>query len=240
MLDKSKIASAIRLHLMTLYDEGVIGLKIDKLPLRVSSGTQFVEKVSPVDSDGGTAGLAKTRQIIGDCTRCRLHSTRKSIVFGIGNPEADLVFVGEGPGQEEDNQGEPFVGNAGMLLNRIIAAMGLTRESVYICNVVKCRPPENRNPQDDEIQCCVPFLDMQIAAIKPRIICALGNTAAGYLTGERIPMVSLRGRFYEFKGIPVRPTYHPAAVLRNSSYRRPVWEDAQEIMRFLGKQAPSS
>ncbi len=173
------------------------------------------------------------------CTRCKLHLQRRNMVFGSGNVDAELVFVGEGPGQEEDNQGIPFVGRAGQLLNRIIAAMGLKREDVYICNIVKCRPPGNRNPTEDEIAACSGFLKMQLDIISPKVICALGRVAAGFLTGKSSPMTILRGRFYDFQGFPVRVTYHPAALLRNPGYRRPVWEDVQEIMRFLGKPIPN-
>ncbi|MCX5885179.1 MAG: uracil-DNA glycosylase [Proteobacteria bacterium] len=175
--------------------------------------------------------LEELRKRIGNCTRCKLHAQRKNIVFGVGNPDARLVFVGEGPGRDEDIQGEPFVGKAGQLLTRIILAIGLKREEVYIANIVKCRPPENRNPQPDEIKACEPFLFKQLDIIQPKIICALGNFAAQTLlmTGEKI--TKLRGRFHNFKGIKLMPTYHPAFLLRNPNMKREVWEDMQMIQK---------
>jgi len=175
--------------------------------------------------------LEELREGIGNCTQCKLHAQRKNIVFGVGNPDARLVFVGEGPGRDEDIQGEPFVGKAGQLLTRIILAIGLKREEVYIANIVKCRPPENRNPQPDEIKACEPFLFKQLDIIQPKIICALGNFAAQTLlmTGEKI--TKLRGRFHNFKGIKLMPTYHPAFLLRNPNMKRDVWEDMQMIQK---------
>ena len=172
-----------------------------------------------------------------DCQRCRLSRNRNCLVFGSGNPKAELMFVGEGPGYEEDKQGQPFVGAAGQLLTRIIAAMKLTREAVYICNVVKCRPPGNRNPEADEIRTCLPFLERQIQAVRPRVICALGNVAVRSLLGTQLPVSRLRGRFHDHHGIPVMPTYHPAYLLRNPAKKREVWEDVQKIMRILEEGA---
>jgi uracil-DNA glycosylase family 4 len=173
--------------------------------------------------------LEAIRSELGDCTRCRLHEGRQSVVFGEGNPHARLVFVGEAPGREEDLQGRPFVGQAGELLTRIIEAIDLTRNKVYIANIVKCRPPQNRNPQPDEIRTCLPFLHKQLEAIKPRIICALGTFAAQTLlqTEERISL--LRGQFYPYQGARVMPTYHPAFLLRNPQFKRDVWEDMKAI-----------
>jgi DNA polymerase len=170
---------------------------------------------------------------LGDCKRCRLHEKRRTIVFGTGNPEARLVFVGEGPGHEEDLQGKPFVGPAGQLLTKIIHAMGLARDDVYICNVIKCRPPHNRNPQPDEISTCRPFLDRQLAAIGPDMIVALGTFAAQTLLATTQPISRLRGNLFQFKGIQVMPTYHPAYLLRNPEKKRDVWEDVQKVMRLL-------
>jgi DNA polymerase len=166
---------------------------------------------------------------LGDCTRCRLHEGRQSLVFGEGNPHAMLVFVGEAPGREEDLQGRPFVGKAGELLTRIIEAIDLTRDEVYIANIVKCRPPQNRNPQPDEIRTCLPFLRKQLEAIRPKIICALGTFAAQTLleTEERISL--LRGKFYAYQGVQLMPTYHPAFLLRNPQCKRDVWEDMKMI-----------
>ena len=170
---------------------------------------------------------------LGDCQRCPLSRKRTHIVFGEGAPQARLVFVGEGPGFEEDRQGRPFVGAAGNLLNRIIAAMHLTRAEVYICNIVKCRPPSNRNPQPDEIASCSPYLVRQIRAIRPAYICALGKVAAQTLLKTDDPISRLRGRFHDYQGIPVMPTYHPAYLLRNPDKKRDVWHDMQQIMKCM-------
>ncbi|VUZ84224.1 DNA polymerase [Candidatus Methylomirabilis lanthanidiphila] len=175
--------------------------------------------------------LAQVRQTLGECTRCKLHTGRKTIVFGVGNPQAWLVFVGEAPGADEDQQGEPFVGRAGQLLTRILEAMKLTREQVYICNIIKCRPPANRNPEPDEIAACEPFLVAQLQAIKPKLICALGTFAAQALLRTKEPISKLRGRFHDYHGIPVLPTFHPAYLLRNPHEKKTVWEDMKRLMR---------
>lgn len=175
--------------------------------------------------------LDEIRADLGDCQRCRLARGRNRIVFGDGNPGAKLVFVGEGPGFEEDQQGKPFVGAAGQLLSRIIEAINLTRSQVYICNIVKCRPPKNRNPEPAEISTCFPFLERQIAAIQPDIICALGSVAAQTLLQTTMSISRLRGRFHEYKGIKVLPTYHPAYLLRNPDKKRDVWEDMKMLMK---------
>ncbi|MDH3285616.1 MAG: uracil-DNA glycosylase [Acidobacteriota bacterium] len=175
------------------------------------------------------------RDVIGDCTRCRLSENRSNVVFGVGDPAARLMFVGEGPGADEDRQGEPFVGRAGQLLDRIIAAMGLTREQVYIANIVKCRPPENRNPRPDEAATCLPFLRAQFEIIQPEIIVTLGKVALEELLGRKIPSITrARGEWFEYGGIPVKATFHPAYLLRSPSAKRPVWEDMQEVMQKLG------
>lgn len=181
-----------------------------------------------------TSGLDAVRELLGDCRRCSLHRTRHSLVFGEGNPEADLVFVGEAPGADEDAQGRPFVGRAGQLLTKIIVAMGFKREEVYICNILKCRPPGNRNPQPEEIAPCEPFLIRQLEAIRPRVICALGTFAAHTLLKSEAPISVLRGRFHSYQGIPLMPTYHPAYLLRNPGAKKQVWEDVQMIMKTLG------
>jgi len=170
---------------------------------------------------------------LGDCRRCPLGALRHRLVFGEGNPRAELVFVGEAPGADEDAQGRPFVGRAGQLLTKIIAAMGLKREDVYICNILKCRPPGNRNPLPEEIAACEPFLIRQIEAIRPRVICALGSIAAHALLKSEAPISVLRGRFHRYQGIPLMPTYHPAYLLRNPGAKRQVWEDVQAIMKLL-------
>ena len=175
--------------------------------------------------------LAQVREELGECTRCKLHKGRKTIVFGVGDPKAWLVFVGEAPGADEDDQGEPFVGRAGQLLTRIIEAMKLTREQVYICNIIKCRPPGNRNPEPDEIAACEPFLIGQLQAIKPKLICALGNFATQILLRTKEPISKLRGRFHSYQGIPVLPTFHPAYLLRNPNEKKTVWEDMKLLQR---------
>jgi DNA polymerase len=168
-----------------------------------------------------------------DCKRCKLSATRSRIVFGTGNPSATLMFVGEAPGFDEDQQGLPFVGKAGQLLTRIIQAMNLTREEVYICNIVKCRPPGNRNPEPDEIQACVPFLNRQIAAVRPEFICALGKFAAQTLLQTNEPISTLRGRFFDYKGIRLIPTFHPSYLLRSPDKKREVWEDMKLLMNEM-------
>jgi len=193
------------------------------------------------------------REDLGDCTRCVLHKQgRKQIVFGVGNPKAELMFVGEGPGADEDEQGEPFVGRAGQLLNNMIRAMGLSREEVYIANVVKCRPPGNRTPEREECETCSPFLMRQIAVIKPKVVVALGAVAAKTLLAMNASMAQLRGRFYEFKPAGVRSndsdwdgcklavTYHPAFLLRDPRQKGEAWKDLQMVMKELGLKAPKT
>lgn len=178
--------------------------------------------------------LEAVRIDLGDCRRCRLSDRRKNIVFGSGNPHARLVFVGEGPGYEEDQRGEPFVGAAGQLLTKIIEAINYSRQQVYICNIIKCRPPENRNPMPDEINACFPFLGRQITAIKPDFICALGTFAAQTILETNEPISKLRGCFHDYMGIKVLPTYHPAYLLRNPDKKRDVWEDMKKLIKELG------
>jgi DNA polymerase len=175
--------------------------------------------------------LVAIREDIGDCQRCKLCRSRTRIVYGTGSPQARLMFIGEGPGHEEDRAGEPFVGAAGQLLTRIIAAIKLGREDVYITNVVKCRPPGNRQPEPDEIATCLPFLRRQVAVIRPALICLLGSCAAQSLLDTTEPISRLRGRFFEFQGIRVLPTFHPAYLLRNPEKKRAVWEDMQLLMK---------
>lgn len=177
--------------------------------------------------------LKQIRDDLGDCRRCGLASQRSHIVFGEGDPDARLVFVGEGPGFEEDRSGRPFVGPAGQLLTRIVEAIHLTREQVYICNVIKCRPPGNRNPAAEEIDACRPFLERQIAAIAPEVICTLGTFAAQTLLQTQTPISKLRGRFHTCNGIRLMPTYHPAYLLRNPDQKRAVWEDMKKVAALL-------
>lgn len=182
---------------------------------------------------GKQAQLGPVRQQALGCRLCKLCNGRKHVVFGDGSLDAPIVFVGEGPGRDEDLQGLPFVGAAGQLLNRIIVAMKLTRPQVYICNVVKCRPPNNRPPEQDEIAACMPYLEQQLAVIRPQVICALGKTAAAALLETGAPMGALRGRVFERKGIPLVVTYHPAYLLRNPAAKKDLWEDMQKVMALL-------
>jgi DNA polymerase len=175
------------------------------------------------------AELAALAANLQDCTRCRLCEGRRKVVFGAGNPDADLMLIGEGPGADEDRQGLPFVGAAGELLTRIIQAIEMTRDEVYIANVVKCRPPGNRDPQPDEVAACRGFLERQIALVQPKVIVALGRVAAQTLLGSDSPIGQLRGRWHRVQGIPARVTYHPAALLRNPALKRPTWEDMQQV-----------
>jgi DNA polymerase len=179
--------------------------------------------------------LEEIRAELGDCRRCKLCSGRTNIVFGVGNPKAELVFVGEGPGADEDEQGIPFVGKAGQLLTKMIEAMGFEREQVYICNVVKCRPPNNRNPEPDEVAACEPFLRAQLGAIEPKVIVALGKLAAQTLLRDGTPITRLRGNWREYCGIPLMPTFHPAYLLRNPAEKKNAWLDLRQVMKFFGK-----
>ena len=177
--------------------------------------------------------LKKVSQEIANCQLCQLAKKRQNLVFGDGNPNAQIVFVGEAPGADEDQQGLPFVGRAGQLLTKIIEAMGIQRKDVYICNILKCRPPGNRNPLPDEISLCEPFLIKQLQAISPKVICALGTFAAQTLLKTDVPITLLRGRFHTYNGIKLMPTYHPAYLLRSPSAKKPVWEDVQKIMKEI-------
>jgi len=180
--------------------------------------------------------LEDVRRELGDCKRCKLHRTRKTIVFGEGNEKATLMFIGEGPGYDEDVQGRPFVGKAGQLLTKIIQSINLSREEVYIANIIKCRPPQNRNPEPDEIQNCHPFLMKQISVIQPKIICALGTFSAHTLLKTDAKITALRGKLYNLEGIKVIPTYHPAFLLRNPEKKREVWEDMKKIAELIQTQ----
>jgi uracil-DNA glycosylase family 4 len=196
---------------------------------------------SSLPSSLGIATLQVVRDELGDCRRCKLHQGRKNLVYGVGNPDAHLVFVGEGPGADEDEQGEPFVGKAGQLLNKMIEAMGYRREDVYICNVVKCRPPGNRNPEPDEIAACEPFLKKQLAAIRPRVIVTLGKFAAQCLLRDDTPISRLRGGFRTYEGIQLMPTFHPAYLLRDPSKKKEAWEDLKAViaaLRRMGLEPP--
>ena len=225
-------------HIAFFTDLGVDGISRDP-SWRIRAAAQ----VAPVQSEPAAAepetaasGLARVREELGDCTRCKLHRGRRHLVFGVGHPDAELMFVGEAPGEEEDRQGEPFVGRAGQLLTRIIAAIGMRRDDVYIANVVKCRPPRNRNPEPDEIASCAPFLARQIDVVRPRVIVALGAFAVRTLLDTTASVGKLRGRDFEYRGARVVPTYHPAYLLRNPDAKRPVWEDMKRVRTMLGEE----
>jgi uracil-DNA glycosylase family 4 len=203
-------------------------------PLFVTQAPSLFEAADRVEGDT----LEGIRQFMGDCTRCNLHKQRNSIVYGVGNPKAELVFVGEGPGHDEDVQGIPFVGRAGKLLTQMIEAMGLRREDVYICNVVKCRPPENRLPEKDEVATCSPFLLRQLAAISPKAIVCLGACAAQTLLGTNQSISRFRGQWFDFRGSHLLATYHPAYLLRNPAAKSEVWKDLQKVMAHLGLDPP--
>ncbi len=201
-------------------------------PVRESGGEVLVPPLGPVPTEGPRAELlAAIRADLGDCTRCRLAEKRRQIVFGEGSPEALVVFVGEGPGADEDRSGRPFVGRAGELLTRMIAAVGWRREDVYICNIVKCRPPENREPELDEIASCRPFLERQLLGIAPRAIVSLGKPATSTLLGRPVAITKTRGLWQAWSGIPVMPTFHPAYLLRNYTRetRQAVWDDLRAV-----------
>ena len=184
--------------------------------------------------------LAQIRADLGDCTRCKLHDGRTQIVFGVGNPKARLMFIGEAPGGDEDRQGEPFVGAAGQLLTKIIEAIGLTREDVYITNVVRCRPPANRNPEPDEIDACAPFLERTIASVNPAVLVGLGNVAVKSLLGVDTGIMKMRGSWREYRGIPFMPTLHPAWVLRNETEgRRMIWDDIRKVAERYNENLPA-
>lgn len=219
--DMKALAGDLRDHLSWLKEEGFDTWAQSAQPSVV------LQTPLPLTLEGVRAEL-------GDCQRCKLGATRTHLVFGAGNAQADLLFVGEGPGADEDQQGVPFVGKAGQLLTKMIAAMGLSRERVYIANIIKCRPPQNRNPQADEIAACRPFLDQQIAAIKPKVICALGTFAAQTLLHTQTRISNLRGRFHDLNGVKVLPTFHPAYLLRSPGEKKRVWSDLQLIMADLG------
>ena len=204
--------------------------------LQVVQAVSLFEALDRVEGDT----LELVRENLGECTRCRLHKQRNKIVFGVGNPRAELVFVGEGPGHDEDVQGLPFVGRAGKLLTQMIEAMGLQREDVYICNVVKCRPPENRKPEDDEVATCSPYLYRQLDVIGPKAIVCLGGVAAQTLLKTKDPISRFRGNWFDFRNTKLLATYHPAYLLRNPNAKGEVWKDLQKVMAFLGLQPKKS
>ncbi len=243
-------------YLEQLKEEGLEGVPLEPPPVAARAGAiaspppvkpAKPQSRAPVEVGSELfsvyPGLEKTetlealRGFIGDCTRCKLAPGRKNLVFGVGDPKAELMFVGEGPGADEDERGEPFVGRAGQLLTDIIErGMRMRRQDVYICNVVKCRPPGNRNPEPDEVAACEPFLMRQIELVRPRVIVGLGTFAVQSLLKVKIPISKLRGRWHDVRGIRMMPTFHPAYLLRNPGDKRLVWADIQEVMRALGQE----
>ncbi len=222
--------------------EREVALGLDVLPHAAPPppGASALSEVLVEPGIRAAATLDELRVVLGDCERCKLCRGRTNIVFGVGHPNARLMFVGEGPGEDEDLQGEPFVGNAGALLTDIITkGMGLSRADVYIANVVKCRPPNNRNPEPDEIVACEPFLKRQIEIVRPEVIVTLGNFATQALLGDRTSITRRRGRWHDFHGIALMPTFHPSYLLRTPSDKRLVWQDIQLVMERLGIPLPS-
>ncbi|MEE2876401.1 MAG: uracil-DNA glycosylase [Candidatus Neomarinimicrobiota bacterium] len=198
-------------------------------------GQLYLDTFRPVAALDSSGTLEDFRAEICDCLKCPLGSTRTKFVFGVGNPDADLVLIGEAPGRDEDLQGEPFVGRAGQLLDKILAAVNRTRNDVYICNILKCRPPENRAPHQDEIDLCIPYLERQLRMISPKLIVALGATAAHALLNVKTPLGQLRSKIWKWQDVNLVATYHPAALLRNASYKRPAWEDFQWIDKLMAE-----
>jgi DNA polymerase len=247
-LDRRTLVATIRDYVEQLREEGMEGLPASQS----SSPRSMLTASAPVSSKPDAApmptelfskypGLEKSstlddlRTFIGDCQRCKLAPRRTNLVFGVGNPNADLMFVGEAPGADEDEQGIPFIGRAGQLLTRIIEAIDLRRDDVYIANIIKCRPPQNRNPEPDEVASCEPFLFHQIDVIKPKVIVALGKYAAQTLLRRETPISRLRGQVFDYRGARLVPTFHPAYLLRNPSSKREVWEDMKLVKRLLGQ-----
>jgi DNA polymerase len=236
-------------HLAFFSELGVNGIRIEpawrqRTASVAHATTESLPEQAPTEEESSAhtvqvftspgEALAAIRTDLGDCTRCKLHGLgRQQIVYGVGNPSADLMFVGEAPGADEDVKGEPFVGRAGQLLTKIIEAMGLRREEVYIANVIKCRPPANRNPEPDEVGQCEPFLFRQIDVIKPKVIVALGKFAAQSLLRSTEPITRLRGREFQYRDAILMPTYHPAYLLRTPSAKREVWEDMKRVSAIL-------
>jgi DNA polymerase len=249
---QSHLLTSLTAYLQDLQESGVDGIPVELMyaaePVSAprpapapKPETEPVEEIIDQTATKKHETLEQIKKDLGPCQRCKLGATRKNLVFGTGNPQARIVFVGEGPGADEDAQGEPFVGDAGKILNRIIAAMELKREEVYICNVVKCRPPQNRPPESDEVAACVPFLLRQLESVKPEVIVALGTSAAQALLQTKVPISKLRSKFHDFHGIPLMPTYHPSYLLRsggNSDSFWSVWDDMTQVLQLLKLPVP--
>lgn len=253
--DRATIVATLTDYVAQLREEGLDGLPVsERRSAPAQAAPQIArppERVSPIASAppremfSKYPGLEKTeslealREFIGDCRRCKLWGLRKNLVFGVGDPHAELMFIGEGPGAEEDARGEPFVGRAGQLLTDIIErGMGMKRAEVYICNVIKCRPPDNRNPEPDEVASCEPFMMRQIELVKPRVIVGLGTFAVQAVLKVKTPISRLRGNWHDVRGVRMMPTFHPAYLLRNPSDKRLVWQDVQQVLKELGRPIP--
>jgi DNA polymerase len=244
-----QLVGRVRTHLTSRQRSGLAGVprrpsarKPVAAPAPVAVAPAPVDDDAPAGRPVGARGLALVREDLGDCQRCKLAPLRTKLVFGVGNPDAKLVFVGEAPGADEDAQGEPFVGKAGQLLTKMIEAMGYRREDVYICNILKCRPPGNRNPEPDEIEKCEPFLKAQLAALRPRMIVALGKFAAQCLLRDDTPISRLRGAFRSYEGIQLMPTFHPAYLLRDPSKKKEAWDDLKKVnsaLKQMGIEPPN-
>ena len=241
-------------HLRFYQELGVTGINRDPKWRRRDDGTRPASEPAPEKDTleqaeavpvtlvrSGAEALAAIREDLCDCTRCKLHTQgRKQIVFGVGNPAAEIMFVGEAPGADEDIQGVPFVGRAGQLLTKMIAAMGFARDDVYIANVLKCRPPGNRNPEPDEIALCEPFLFRQLASVEPKVVIALGAFAARTLLKTDDPISRLRGRVFDYRGAKLIPTFHPSFLLRSPGYKREAWDDLKKALAILGRELPGA
>lgn len=255
MSDKELYTKTVEQIETLLKEQKGFGVEFYELNLNKENSTQNIQKkvevketrqmtepdtsqLNLLNSASKKMSLEEISDEIGECTRCKLHRGRKNIVFGDGNSHARLVFVGEGPGRDEDEQGKPFVGRAGKLLTKIIHAMGLQRSDVYICNVVKCRPPENRNPEHDEMSICGQFLNKQLASINPEIVVCLGSIAAKYLLNSNASLGSMRGKFHNYENTKLMVTYHPAALLRNPNFKKPLWEDMKLVLKELKLPVP--
>jgi uracil-DNA glycosylase family 4 len=245
-----KIKDSITFHLETARQMGLEEIPLGKkksvtaVKPKILTSNRTIEHEKEFQDKSTTlpeipSELKPLRDHIGDCTRCRLHQGRTHLVFGVGNPKAQLMFVGEAPGADEDASGVPFVGRAGQLLTKMIEAMGLTRSDIYIANIIKCRPPGNRPPEPDEILECIPFLKQQIETINPKVIVGLGKFAAQTLLQTEIPITKLRGEFHDYGSAKLMPTYHPAYLLRNPNMKKAVWEDLQKVMKVLGLKKAS-
>lgn len=233
-----KLARDLESHLQHLRDEGATGVEADPAQVRRLSDPPVFPPPAAEDSSGVGAGLAAIAAEVNACTQCPLHSTRTRTVPGQGSTAPEILFIGEGPGADEDRQGLAFVGRAGQLLTKIIEAMGFTREQVFIGNIVKCRPPENRVPMPEEMQTCLPFLRRQIALLKPKVIVALGATAVKGLLDVQSGITRLRGQWMSYEGIDLMPTFHPAYLLRNPAGKKDVWEDMKAVLARLGREPP--